>query len=136
MLEVTETAFMGDLRTAKSELEILRAAGCCIALDDFGAGHASVSYLTDLVFDVVKLDGTLLANIEDCARSRQILVGLVNLCHAAGAKCVAEHVQSEAQLVLLKAMGCDFAQGFYLGKPTRAENIPAPITVGRSIPSS
>lgn len=124
MFEVTETAFMGDLSAAKVELKSLREAGCSIALDDFGSGHASVSYLTDLVVDVVKLDGSLLAHIHECARSRQILLGLVNLCHAAGAKCVAEHVEAEEQLVLLKAMGCDFAQGFHLGRPSGAVDLP------------
>ncbi len=123
MFEVTETAFMGDLSAAKVELKSLREAGCSIALDDFGSGHASVSYLTDLVVDVVKLDGSLLAHIHECARSRQILLGLVNLCHAAGAKCVAEHVETEEQLVLLKAMGCDFAQGFHLGRPSGASDL-------------
>ncbi|MEE4339353.1 putative bifunctional diguanylate cyclase/phosphodiesterase [Erythrobacter sp.] len=115
--EVTETAFLADLSTAKQELERLREAGCMIALDDFGSGHASVSYLRDLVFDVVKLDGSLTAEIEYSDRSRQILLGLIDLCHATGAKCVAEHVETLEQLMLIKAMGCDFAQGYYLGRP-------------------
>ncbi|MEE4209924.1 MAG: EAL domain-containing protein [Parvularcula sp.] len=115
--EVTETAFLADLRRAKQELQRLRAAGSLVALDDFGAGHASVSYLRDLVFDVVKLDGSLIADIQTCERSRQILLGLIDLCHAAGAKCVAEHVETEDQLVLIKAMGCDLAQGYHLGRP-------------------
>ena len=115
--EVTETALLADMSKAKRELQKLRDAGCIIALDDFGAGHASVSYLRDLVFDVVKLDGSLTTDIQHCERSRRILLGLVELCHASGAKCVAEHVESEEQLTLIRAMGCDFAQGYYLGRP-------------------
>lgn len=115
--EVTETAFLADMERAKRELEKLRDAGCIIALDDFGAGHASVSYLRDLVFDIVKLDGSLTTNIQHCERSRGILLGLIALCHASGAKCVAEHVETEEQLSLIRAMGCDFAQGYHLGRP-------------------
>jgi diguanylate cyclase (GGDEF)-like protein len=115
--EVTETAFATDLATVKRELQTLRQAGSIIALDDFGAGHASVSYLRDLVFDVIKLDGSLTTDIEHCERSRRILLGLINLCHATGAKCVAEHIETEEQLTLIRAMGCDFAQGYFLAPP-------------------
>ncbi len=136
MFEVTETAFLGDLSTAKRELEELRAAGCCIALDDFGSGHASVSYLTDLVFDVVKLDGSLLKDIQACSRSRQILFNLIELCHAAGAKCVAEHIETEEQLLLLKTMGCDYAQGFHLGRPAEATDVFASDAESLRIPKA
>jgi diguanylate cyclase (GGDEF)-like protein len=115
--EVTETAFATDLATVKRELQTLRQAGSVIALDDFGAGHASVSYLRDLVFDVIKLDGSLTTDIEHCERARRILLGLINLCHATGAKCVAEHIETEEQLTLIRTMGCDFAQGYYLAPP-------------------
>ncbi|MEQ5786268.1 EAL domain-containing protein [Erythrobacter sp. NFXS35] len=123
LFEVTETAVLTDFETAKQELQALRDAGSLVALDDFGAGHASVSYLRDLVFDVVKLDGSLTTSIQECARSRQILLGLINLCHAAGALCVAEHVETPGQLALLKAMGCDLAQGFYLGRPVSSGDL-------------
>jgi EAL domain-containing protein (putative c-di-GMP-specific phosphodiesterase class I) len=101
-------------------LQALRNAGCLVALDDFGVGNASVSYLRDLVFDVVKLDGSLTKNIKECSRSRQILLGLINLCHSVGARCVAEHIEDEEQFTLIKAMGCDLAQGYYLGRPSNA----------------
>lgn len=115
--EVTETAFLTDLGRAKRELQKLKDAGCIIALDDFGAGYASVSYLRDLVFDVVKLDGSLTTDIQHSERSRRILLGLIELCHASGAKCVAEHVETKEQLSLIRAMGCDFAQGYHVGRP-------------------
>ncbi|MDC8753939.1 EAL domain-containing protein [Erythrobacter sp. sf7] len=115
--EVTETAFLADTARARRELQKLKDAGCIIALDDFGAGYASVSYLRDLVFDVVKLDGSLTTDIQHCERSRRILLGLIELCHASGAKCVAEHVETKEQLSLIRAMGCDFAQGYHVGRP-------------------
>lgn len=133
--EVTETAFLADMAKAKRELQKLREAGCIIALDDFGAGHASVSYLRDLVFDVVKLDGSLTTDIQYCERSRRILLGLIELCHASGAKCVAEHVETEEQLALIRAMGCDFAQGYHLGRPKSGMTILA-MNPGRTAQSS
>ena len=115
--EVAETVFATELTTAKRELQALREAGSVIALENFGAGHASMSFLRDLVFDVIKLDGSLTADIQNCERSRAILLGLIDLCHAAGAKCIAEHVETEDQFTLVRAMGCDFAQGYFLGMP-------------------
>lgn len=118
--EVTETALLTDLPAAKLELDILRQAGCTIALDDFGAGHASVTYLRELPFDVVKLDGSLIRDIEDCARSRGLLLGLINLCHSLDTLCVAEHVESAGQHALITQMGCDYIQGFHCGRPVSA----------------
>jgi EAL domain-containing protein (putative c-di-GMP-specific phosphodiesterase class I) len=113
---------------AKCELKTLREAGCLIALDDFGAGHASVSYMRDLEFDIVKLDGSLTANIQHSQRARQILLGLIDLCHATGAKCVTEHVETAQQLALVRAMGCDFAQGYLLGCPMPGIPVPSVLT--------
>ena len=119
--EVTETAILADLGFAERELKKLSDHGFIIALDDFGSGYASVAYLRELSFDTIKLDGSLLENVLESERSRQILLGLVNLCHAAGAKCVAEHVETNEQLQIAQAMGCDFVQGYCLGKPSTSE---------------
>jgi EAL domain-containing protein (putative c-di-GMP-specific phosphodiesterase class I) len=73
--------------------------------------------------DVVKLDGALTKNLRSCARSRQILLGLINLTHATGALCVAEHIESQEQLDLVSAMGCDMVQGFLLSHPVSAEQV-------------
>lgn len=123
LFEVNDSAVLADIRIAKRELEHLRSTGAFVALDDFGAGNASVAYLRDLVFDVVKIDGSLTRDIQVCARSRQILLGLINLCHAAGALCVAEHIETEEQLTLVKAMGCDLVQGFHLARPLNGDGL-------------
>lgn len=121
MFEISEAAVLPDLLLAQTELQKLRDAGCLIALDDFGASQASVTYLRSFEVDVVKLDGTLMKNLRSCARSRQILLGLINLTHATGALCVAEHIESREQLELVSAMGCDMVQGFLLSHPVSAE---------------
>ncbi len=121
--EITETALLTDLEHAAKELKKLSGFGFTIALDDFGSGYASVSYLTELSFETIKLDGSLIDNVLENERTRQILLGLVDLCHAAGAQCVAEHIETRDQYRLARAMGCDFVQGFCLGKPTTSEKM-------------
>lgn len=121
--EVTETAILSDLGQAEKELAKLSKLGYTIALDDFGSGYASVAYLRKLPFDIIKLDGSLIDDVLDCERSREILLGLVDLCHAAGARCVVEHIEDDEQLRLAKALDCDFGQGYYLGEPNTSERM-------------
>lgn len=132
LFEVKETAVLADLEIARRELSALQRAGCLVALDDFGAGSASVAYLRDLEFDIVKLDGALTKNIQHCTKSRELLLGIVNLCHAAGALCVAEHIETEEQLTLVRAMGCDMVQGYHLSRPINAREL-RKLWVRRSI---
>ncbi|MEE2795404.1 MAG: EAL domain-containing protein [Pseudomonadota bacterium] len=123
MFEVTETAMLADIGNAELELKRLRQLGYKTALDDFGSGYASVSYLRELSFDIIKLDGSILTNVVDSERSRRLLLSVVSLVHAADARCVAEKVETKAQLAIARAAGCDFAQGFYLGKPAIGERM-------------
>lgn len=133
--EVTETVLLTDLGQAERELRKLTDIGFTIALDDFGSGYASVSYLRELSFDTVKLDGSLIDDVLHSERSRQILLGMVDLCHAAGARCVAEHVETYEQFALARVMGCDYAQGFCLGKPTTSAKMLAALDLGIKPPS-
>jgi diguanylate cyclase (GGDEF)-like protein len=121
--EITETAILADLGHAEQELAKLSQYGFTSALDDFGSGYASVAYLRELSFDTIKLDGSLMDNIIHSERSRQILSGLVDLCHSAGARCVAEHIETHEQLKMARALGCDYGQGFFLGKPATSERM-------------
>jgi diguanylate cyclase (GGDEF)-like protein len=119
--EVTETALLADFEVARENLRSLRGAGARIVLDDFGAGHASISYLREMQFDGVKLDGTLIATIADSLRSRRLLKGVLDLCAALGLPSVAEHIETEDQLRLLREMGCKEGQGYLLSPPLHAE---------------
>lgn len=116
--EVTETALLSDLGVARDNLRALQKAGCRIALDDFGVGNASLTYLREMQFDVVKLDGSLVAGIAVSAHSRRLLKACIDLCHTMGMSCVAEMVETEDQLNILRSMGCDAVQGNLLGQPT------------------
>ena len=122
-LEVTETAILSDMEEAREQMHALRVAGCQLALDDFGAGHASVGYLRDLSFDIVKFDGSLSAKITECPRARHVLRGLVHLCHSVGSRCVAEHIETMEQLAHVRAMSCDMVQGHLLGAATGTQGL-------------
>jgi len=122
-LEVTETAILSDIEEARKQMQGLRAAGCQLALDDFGAGHTSIGYLRDLSFDVVKFDGSLSAKITECPRARHVLRGLVHLCHSVGSRCVSEHIETIEQLAHVKAMSCDMVQGHLLGAATSTQGL-------------
>jgi diguanylate cyclase (GGDEF)-like protein len=120
-VEVTETALLADFEVARENLQALRGAGGRIVLDDFGAGHASISYLREMQFDGVKLDGALIATVADSLRSRRLLKGVLDLCAALGLPSVAEHIETEEQLRLLRELGCREGQGFLLSPPLHAE---------------
>jgi diguanylate cyclase (GGDEF)-like protein len=120
-VEVTETALLADFEAARANLKALRAAGARIVLDDFGAGHASISYLREMQFDGIKLDGALVSTAADSLRGRRLLKGVLDLCAAMGLPSVAEHIETEEQLALLRELGCREGQGFLLSPPLHAE---------------
>lgn len=119
--EVTETALLIDFETVRANLALLKAEGIRIILDDFGAGFASIAYLREIRFDTIKLDGALIDSIVDSTASQRLLEGVLRLCEALGTPCVAEHIESEEQLLLLRKLKCENGQGFLLGPPLAAE---------------
>ena len=122
-VEVTETALLADFETARLNLSVLRTAGVTIVLDDFGAGFASIGYLRELKFDQIKLDGALVTAARDSNDGKRLLSAVIKLCDILGVMSVAEHVESEDLLLLLKDMGCSAGQGFWLHKPLLAAQV-------------
>ena len=120
-LEVTETALLGDFDAARRNLALLSKAGVRLALDDFGAGYASISYLREMSFDAVKLDGSLVVAASADRAGMRLLQGVLDLCRAVDLPCIAEHVETDEQVGLLRAMGCQFGQGYWLARPMSAE---------------
>ena len=116
-VEITETVLLLDFETARKNLESFQLAGVSVVLDDFGAGYASISYLQEMQFDRVKLDGSLLTKATKSPSSRRLLKGVIGLCSDLSAPCVAEHVETEEQLALLLEFNCARGQGYLLSKP-------------------
>lgn len=119
-IEVTETALLADLLVARRNLAHLRRHGVRILLDDFGAGYASISYLREIEFDAVKLDGTIIGRASSGA-GLQLLLGVVRLCDAMGLPCVAERIETDTELAMLRGLGCRYGQGYGLARPMGAD---------------
>ena len=121
-VEVTETALMVDFERARQNLECLRKAGVSIVLDDFGAGFASISYLREIRFDQIKLDGSLIASADESLDGQRLLAAVIGLCEALGVATVAEHIETEQQLRLVLGYGCCVGQGYWLHAPMTADS--------------
>lgn len=119
-IEVTETALLADFELARRNLSRLSDRGVKIVLDDFGAGYSSISYLREMAFDAVKLDGSLIASTMPSGSGLPLLRGVLALCRAMGQECIAEHIESDRQLHLLRGLGCRYGQGFGLSPPLNA----------------
>ncbi|MGH8809574.1 MAG: EAL domain-containing protein, partial [Noviherbaspirillum sp.] len=120
-LEVTETAAIGDMRHAQRFIDELRAIGCCICLDDFGAGFSSFAYLKHLKVDVIKIDGAFVRDLLHDHDSRGLVQSMVSMARSMSKRVVAECVENEETLEMLGNLGVDLAQGYLLDKPRAAQ---------------
>jgi len=120
-IEVTEDVFIRDPEAAAATLARLRDIGVRLALDDFGTGYASLGYLQQLPFDVIKLDRSFVAGLGTSTRTERIVDAVARIAHGLGARLVAEGVESAVQLARLRDIGCDEGQGYLLGRPMTPE---------------
>ena len=115
--EITETAAVANLQSARKFIGKLKDIGCSIALDDFGTGFCSFTYLKHLPVDTLKIDGSFVQGIA-MAKIDQTMVQSINqIAHALGKTTIAEFVEDHRTLQVLREIGVDYAQGHYLGKP-------------------
>jgi diguanylate cyclase (GGDEF)-like protein len=120
-LEITEGIFIRDLNVAVARIRELQRMGVSVALDDFGSGYSSLSYLQRMPIDAVKLDRTMLADLTTEASTVTMVQSVMAMASDLNLRVVAECVDSEEQLEILRLLGCDEAQGFLLGRPESAE---------------
>ena len=111
-VEITECSLLADQATAAERLGRLRAAGVSVAVDDFGTGYASLSYLTSLPLDALKIDRGLIVDLENGAREQIVVRAMIGLARELGLKVIVEGVETAGQLALLADWGCDLYQGF------------------------
>ncbi len=130
ILEITETVAIADLERARHLTERLHGCGCRFALDDFGAGFASLLYLKHLTFDYVKIDGEFVEQIGADPADRLVIEAAVGIAHGLGARTVAEFVRDEAAAGLLLDLGVDLGQGFSLGEPRPVDEL---LTAPRAV---
>jgi diguanylate cyclase (GGDEF)-like protein len=117
LIEVTETSAVVDLGRARAFAERLQALGCRLALDDFGSGYGSFAYLKQLPFDVLKIDGQFVRELTTSAEDRAVVTALVTIAQGLGKTTVAEFVEDAETLELLRELGVDQAQGYFVGRP-------------------
>ena len=122
-LEITEEATMLDPERALVILNSLKHMGISLSIDDFGTGHSSLSYLKRLPVDEIKIDRSFVMEMEGSDNDAKIVHATIDLSHNLGLKVVAEGVETEASLKILKDLDCDYAQGYYLSRPVPADEL-------------
>jgi diguanylate cyclase (GGDEF)-like protein/PAS domain S-box-containing protein len=126
ILEMTEDAFSGPAAAGARALEALRRIGFRIAIDDFGTGYSTLGRLHHLPVDMVKIDRSFMEELDGTGKPA-LVRAMVELSHALGLAVVAEGVETETQREALRALGCDAAQGYALGRPAEASAILAEL---------
>ena len=120
-LEITETALINNLVAAGDVIEKLRSIGCKVALDDFGIGVSSFSYLRHFKVDFIKIDGSFVRNMLKSAVDLAIVKSINNIAHELHTHTIAEHVEDDAILRKSIGLGIDYAQGYVFGFPRPLE---------------
>ncbi|MES2072257.1 MAG: EAL domain-containing protein [Pseudomonadota bacterium] len=123
-LEITESAIMDDPVRAQQTLERLHAMGVDLSIDDFGTGYSSLAYLKSLPVDELKIDKSFVMKMEQDLDDAKIVRSTIDLGHNMGLRVVAEGVENRDVMLLLREMGCDQAQGYFISKPMPAEQLP------------
>ena len=128
-LEITESLVVRDARKCAAELDELRTLGVTIAIDDFGTGYSCLSYLRRLPVDVLKIDRSFLEDVESHSAAA-VLQAITVLAHSLGLNVVAEGIERKEQIPVLRELGVDLAQGYYLGRPKPAREIESIYKLG------
>jgi EAL domain-containing protein (putative c-di-GMP-specific phosphodiesterase class I) len=124
-LEITESEAIGDTALVQEVMRDLKALDVSLALDDFGSGWSSLTWLERFPVDVVKIDRHFLLQHEVSEASRKIVASVITLAHDLGMQVIAEGVETEATFTWLKGLGCDMAQGFWMSLPMPVDQIAA-----------
>ncbi len=135
ILEITEGVLISDTERGLSLLRRLKALGVGIAMDDFGSGYSSLTYLQAFPFDKIKIDQAFVMNLGRNPQSAAIVRAVIGLGHGLGITLVAEGVETQEQLAFLAGEGCDQMQGYYLGKPAPIAQFAALLS-GEPLPAA
>lgn len=125
-IEISEAAAIVNIAHAPGFAREIAALGCELALDDFGAGFASLHYLEHLQFDYLKIDGEFVRRLADSPVKQSVVRAVVEVATSLGKRTIAESVEDAASLEMLRALGVDFAQGFHLA-------VPAPLALAEPL---
>lgn len=116
-IELTESLLFGDIDAVMQSLKSFRDLGVALSIDDFGTGYSSLAYLRRFPVQYLKIDRQFVSAMGDDASACEIVRLIVDMAHRLNLRCIAEGIETEAQLELLQSMGCDEGQGFLLARP-------------------
>lgn len=133
--ELTESMVMHDVENAIAMLRELKQLGVALSLDDFGTGYSSLAYLKRFPIDALKIDRSFVRDIDSEADDAAIAHAVIAMAHSLGLRVIAEGVENEAQLNLLRDYGCDDFQGFLFSRPVPAEEFSLLLQNGRALPT-
>ena len=119
-VELTEESIVRDFDLAMAQLQMLRSKNVSVAIDDFGTGYSSLAYLKSLPVDYLKIDKGMITEISGNPRDLIVLRAIIALGKALDLKIIAEGVEKNSELEILRTEGCDFFQGFLQSKPLSA----------------
>lgn len=128
-LEITESILMDDKDHVIKTLTAIQKLGVKIAMDDFGTGYSSLQYLTELPFDKIKIDRSFTMNIGKSTQADALISTIITLGHSLDKVVLAEGIESEDMIVLLKAAGCQIGQGYHYGKPMPISDVMAHLAL-------
>ncbi len=123
VFEITETSAVEDTLSTADKMRQIKALGCKFALDDFGVGFSSLYHIKQLPLDLVKIDGSFVRNLPEIQEDQVLVKAVVEVAKVFGLKTVAEFVENENIFHMLKALGVDYAQGYYISKPQSYESL-------------
>ena len=122
-LEVTETYVVENPERAHIAITTLKALGMSVALDDFGTGYSSIGYLRRFNFETIKIDKSLAGLVDDDEQASALVSGTIRIASALGMMVVAEGVENEKQMKMLRLAGCDQLQGYWFSEPMPLDDI-------------
>jgi EAL domain-containing protein (putative c-di-GMP-specific phosphodiesterase class I) len=125
VFEITETAAVHDLGRAIKFIKDLKSLGCHFALDDFGVGFSSFVYLKEMNVDYIKIEGSFIRKLHSNPNDRLFVKAMTDVAKGMEIKTIAEFVETEEPLKLLKEYGVDYAQGYHIGKPMPPQSLNA-----------
>jgi len=125
IVEITENLLLDTHELVDKQLLDFRDAGIQVAIDDFGTGYSSLSYLKKFDIDYLKIDRSFISNLSIESNDSILCEAIITMAHRLGMKVIAEGVESDSQKQLLTAMGCDYGQGYFLGRPLTVDKFEA-----------
>ncbi len=134
-IELTESATSLKIQSISHKFDELKRLGIPLAIDDFGTGMSSLSYISNLNVNIIKIDKSFIDQIETNEKHQAIVSSIITLAKSIGSNVVAEGIETKAQAELLKKMGCCYGQGYFFSRPISAKEMSRLLKVSPLLPT-